>query len=234
MEELFLPDTDAVAQRAAQVIAAAARAAVKARGRFVLATSGGTTPWLMMRALSREDVPWARTHLFQVDERVAPIGHPQRNLTRLRESFLDFLPVPLAGVYEMPVEAADLARAAAEYCATLRAEAGDPAVLDLVQLGLGEDGHTASLLLEDPVLDVTELDVAATTPYRGYRRLTLTYPAINRAREILWVVTGAAKGPALAQLRQGARSIPAGRVQRDRAMILADVSAQRASMLLAP
>jgi len=228
MEELFLPDAEAVAQRAAQVIAASARAAVRARDRFVLATSGGTTPWSMMRALSREDVPWARTHLFQVDERVAPAGHPQRNLTRLSESFLSCLPVPLAGAYAMPVEETDLARAAAEYCATLRAVAGEPAVLDLVQLGLGEDGHTASLIPEDPVLDVTDSDVAATAPYRGYRRLTLTFPAINRAREILWIVTGAPKGPALAQLRQGERSIPAGRIQRDRALILADASAQRA------
>jgi 6-phosphogluconolactonase len=234
MKELFLPDAEAVAQRAAQVIAAAARAAVRARGRFVLATSGGTTPWSMMRALAREDVPWTRTHVFQVDERVAPAGHPQRNLTKLDEAFLSALPMPLAGVHAMPVEEADLARAAAEYCATLRAEAGDPAVLDLLQLGLGEDGHTASLVPQDAALDVTDRDVAATALYRGYRRLTLTYPAINRAREILWIVTGAAKGPALARLRQGDRSIPAGRVRRDRALILADVSAQRACMILEP
>lgn len=231
MKELFFPDAQAVAQAAASEIAAAARAAVRDRNRFLLATSGGTTPWATMRALTREDLPWDRTHLFQVDERVAPAGHPERNFTQLRESFLDRLPIPLAGVYAMPVEEANLARAAAAYGATLRAVAGDPPVLDLVQLGLGEDGHTASLVPDDAALDETARDVAATAPYRGYRRLTLTYPAINRAREILWIVTGAAKAPALAQLRQGEHSIPAGRVRRDRALILSDVQGQRACML---
>ena len=229
MKEEILPDAESVARRAARVIAEAACAAVDARGRFLLATSGGATPWRMLRILADEDVPWARVHLFQVDERVAPESHPLRNLTHLSESLLAHLPVPLAGVHAMPVEQPDLALATAAYAATLRAEAGDPPVLDLVHLGLGEDGHTASLVPKDAALEMTDGDVAVTAPYLGYRRLTVTYPAINRARAIVWIVTGAAKGPALVRLRQGDHSIPAGRVQRAGALVLSDTSANLAA-----
>jgi len=229
MREEILPDAEAVAQRAAKLIAEAAREAIRLRGRFLLATSGGSTPWRMLSLLTHEDLPWARVHLFQVDERVAPEGHPDRNLTHLRESLLAHLPFPLAGVHVMPVEEPDLAIAAASYAATLRTEAGDPPVLDLIHLGLGEDGHTASLVPNASVLDVASDDVAVTAPYMGRRRLTLTYPTLNRARNLLWVVTGAAKGPALARLRRGDQSIPAGRVRRDLALLLCDASANLAS-----
>ncbi|HVA58578.1 MAG TPA: 6-phosphogluconolactonase [Gemmatimonadaceae bacterium] len=230
MREETLPDAESVAHRAAQVIAEDARRAVAARGRFLLATSGGTTPWRMLRLLVDEDVPWSQVHLFQVDERVAPEGHPDRNLTHLRESLLAHLPVPPAGIYAMPVNAPDLERAAAEYAATLHNEAGNPPVLDLVHLGLGEDGHTASIVPGDARLTAATADVAATATYAGYRRLTLTVPAINRARAILWVVTGAAKGPALARLRHADRLVPAGRIRRDGATILNDAAADLASL----
>ena len=224
MKEEILPDPEAVARRAASILAEAARAAIDARGRFLLATSGGATPSRMLRLLADQAVPWDRVHLFQVDERVAPVGHPERNLTRLRESLLAHLPVQPT-VHPIPVEQPDLALAAAAYAATLREHAGDPAVLDLVHLGLGDDGHTASLLPDDPALDITTDDVAVTAPYRGHRRLTLTYPIINRARRILWVVTGAAKSRALAQLRRGDPGIPAGRVRHAAALIISDASA---------
>lgn len=230
MKEEILPSAEAVARRAARVIAETARAAVDARGRFLLATSGGATPWLMLRMLADEDVRWPRVHLFQVDERVAPAGDPQRNLTHLRESLLDHLPEPPAGVHAMRVEQPDLALATAAYAETLRVEAGDPPVLDLVHLGLGEDGHTASLVPNDAALEITSDDVAVTATYLGYRRMTLTYPALNRARAILWIITGAAKGPALALLRHGGPGIPAGRVQRDGAVILSDASANLAAL----
>lgn len=225
MREESWPDPEAVARRAASLIAEAARAAVAARGRFVLAISGGATPWRMLRLLADEDVPWERVHLFQVDERVAPAGHAERNLTHLGDSLLAHLRVPPAGVHAMPVEQPDLAIAATGYAATLREHAGDPPVIDLVHLGLGDDGHTASLVPSDAALEIATEDVAVTAPYRGYRRLTLTYPIINRARGILWVVTGAAKSHALARLRRGDASIPAGRVRRDAALIIADASA---------
>ncbi len=220
-----LPDPEAVARRAARVVAAGARDAVSARGRFLLATSGGATPRRMFRLLAEEDVPWAGVHLFQVDERVAPAGHPDRNLTHLAASLLDHAPLPAAQVHAMPVEEEDLASAAARYAAELHAVGGTPAVLDLVHLGLGADGHTASLVPGDPVLEVADADVAVTGAYRGRRRMTLTYPPLDRARLVLWVVIGAVKGEPLARLRRGDRAIPAGRVRSDRAVVLADAAA---------
>jgi 6-phosphogluconolactonase len=220
-----LPDPEALARRAARVIAAEARAAVAARGRFLLAASGGRTPSRMLELLAGEDLPWAAVHLFQVDERVAPSGHPERNLTGLAASLLSRAPLPAAGVHAMPVEEGDLEAAAARYAAELEALGGTPAVLDLVQLGLGADGHTASLVPGDPVLDVAGTDVAATGRYQGRRRMTLTYPALDRARLVLWVVAGADKAEAVARLREGDRDIPAGRVRSDRALLLADAAA---------
>lgn len=220
-----LADIPAVARRAAEVIAADARAACAVRGRFVLAVSGGRTPWMMLRALADQDVPWAGVHLAQVDERVAPAGHADRNLTHLAESLLGRAPIRLDQIHAMPVELADLENAAVHYSATLRDIAGAPPLLDLVHLGLGTDGHTASLVPGDPVLAIDAADVGVTGPYEGRRRMTLTYPIVNRARRILWVVTGAEKAAMLTRLRDGDPAIPAGRVRQDRALVLADSAA---------
>jgi len=221
----ILPDSDAVAQRGAELIAAAAREAVAARGRFVVALSGGRTPWVMLGELVREDVPWDGVQIVQVDERIAPAGEPDRNLTHLHTSLLDRVPLRPDHIHPMPVEATDLADAAAHYADTLRDIAGAPPVLDLVHLGLGPDGHTASLIPGDPVLDVTNTDVATTGVYQGRRRMTLTYPIINRARRILWIVTGADKATMLARLRSGDAAIPAGRITNANAVVLADCAA---------
>jgi 6-phosphogluconolactonase len=225
MKLIVLSDIPSVAQRSATIIALEARAAVASRGRFTLAVSGGHTPWVMLRALVDEDVPWEHVHLLQVDERVAPAGDPDRNLAHLRESLLDHVPLTPEQIHAMPVEAADLEAACAQYAATLRTIAGSPPVLDLVHLGLGPDGHTASLVPSDKVLDATDVDVALTGPYQGRRRFTLTYPVINRARRILWVVTGADKVTMLGRLLDGDSSIPAGRVNRDSAVVVADRAA---------
>ena len=226
MEIKVLADADAVARAAAAIIAADARAAVAARGRFIVAVSGGHTPWQMLRALAGEDVPWKGVHVAQVDERVAPAGDPDRNLTHLRASLLEHAPLPPEQIYAMPVESTDLPAAAAQYARTLQEIAGSPPVLDLAHLGLGLDGHTASLVPADPVLEVTDADVALTGGiYHGRRRMTLTYPMLDRARRILWVVTGSEKVGMLARLRAGDRSIPAGRVRRDQALVLADRAA---------
>ena len=221
----ILADADAVARRAAETIADAARAAVQTRGRFVVAISGGRTPWLMLRMLSVLDVPWHDVHLLQVDERLAPEGHEERNLTHLRESLRGVGPHASPHIHAMPVESAAIDAAAARYAQTLAGLAGSPPVLDLVHLGMGADGHTASLVPGDPVLDVVDADVAVTGPYQGRRRMTLTYPVLNLARRVLWLVTGEDKRTMLARLYRGDLSIPAGRVRRDCAMVLADLAA---------
>ena len=222
MDIQILPDAEAVARRAAEFIAAEARAAVAARGRFVFAVSGGTTPWQMLRVLATEDVPWDSVFVAQVDERVAPPGHADRNLTHLSDSLLSLAPLRPEQVLPMPVEIPDLDAAAAAYARSLGAVADVPPVLDLVHLGLGPDGHTASLVPGDPVLDVDDRDVAVTGIYQGRRRMTLTYPMLNRACRVLWLVTGGSKAGMLARLLRNDATIPAGRVAAAHAVILAD------------
>jgi 6-phosphogluconolactonase len=214
-EILVSADANAVASRAAAFVAELARDLVADHGRFTFAVSGGRTPWAMFRELAGEDMPWAETELFQVDERVAPDGDPDRNLTNLQASIGD---AP-ARVHPMPVTARDLTAAAAGYAKGL------PERFDLVHLGLGPDGHTASLVPGDPVLDVTDELVAVTQPYQGHPRMTLTYPGLARADQLLWLITGPDKRNPLAKLLAGDESIPAGRVQAARSLVLADAAA---------
>ena len=218
-------DADAVALAAAKLIAKEARDAVAIRGKFVMAVSGGKTPWVMLRDLAQEDVPWKGMHVVQVDERVAPEGDPDRNLTHLRESLLAHAPLSPDQIHAMPVEAANVETACMRYAQTLEEIAGSPPVPDLVHLGLGPDGHTASLVPGDPVLDVEGADVALTGIYQSRRRMTLTYPIINRSRLVLWLVTGSEKAPMLPRLLAGDTSIPAGLVRADNAVVLADRAA---------
>ena len=225
MRTEVLADAETVGKRAAAVIAEEARIAVADRGRFLLAVSGGKTPWIMLRALAFEVVPWKHVHIVQVDERVAPAGHADRNLTHLRVSLLEHAPLNPEQIHAMPVDAPDLEAAAERYTETLRGIAGTPPILDLVHLGLGPDGHTASLVPGDPVLEVADRDVAITGVYQGRQRMTLTYPILNRSRKILWIVTGAEKVPMLKRLQDGDVSIPAARIRRDHALILADSAA---------
>ncbi|MEP6757860.1 MAG: 6-phosphogluconolactonase [Actinomycetota bacterium] len=202
-------DAPRAARRAAALLATACRDSVRARGSCEIAVSGGTTPWAMFAALADEDVPWSALGIWQVDERIAPRGHEDRGLTHLLGS------LPEEGrphVRPMPVDEVDpgddaaLEAAARTYAATL------PERFDVVHLGLGADGHTASLVPGDPVLDVADRDVASTDPYQGRRRMTLTFPALDRARQILWVATGASKARPVRMLVQRDQSIPASRV----------------------
>ena len=212
MREEVLPDPEAAARRGAELIAAAAEAAIATRGSFALAVSGGHAPWRMFELLGEHELDWERIELFQVDERIAPDGDDDRNLTHLRASLPQ---AALASVRPMPVEAEDLDSAVTLYADQL------PGSLDLVHLGLGPDGHTASLVPGDPVLDVRDRLVAITGTYQGRRRMTLTYAALEAARSVLWLVTGADKVEALAKLRAGDDSIPAGRVHARDAVLLA-------------
>ena len=206
-----LADEDAVARRAADIVAASAREAIEGRGRFTFAVSGGRTPWAMFRELADEDVPWKQVGIWQVDERIAPDGDPDRNLTGLRPmipSEADLRPMPVTGT--------DLEAAAARYAGSL------PDVFDLVHLGMGDDGHTASLVPDDPVLEVTDRDVALTREYRGRRRMTLTYPVLDRSRRVLWLIAGDDKTPMLPRLLTGDEGIPAGRVSSSEQLVVVD------------
>jgi 6-phosphogluconolactonase len=225
MKVEVMADVPAVAAKAAALIAADARAAVAARGQYLFAVSGGQTPWIMLRALANEDVPWKNVHLFQVDERVAPAGDKDRNLTHLHATLLEHAPLGIEQIHAMPVEEADLDAAAKSYARTLEKFAGAPPVLDLVHLGLGGDGHTASLVPGDPVLQVADADVALTGIYQGRRRMTLTYPVLNRARRVLWLATGAEKTAMLKRLYNADPSIPAGRVKQEQAEAIVDKAA---------
>ena len=219
-----LADAGAVATRAATFIAGEARNAVIARGRFLMAVSGGHTPWRMLKQLAELALPWDRVHVFQVDERIAPDGDPDRNLTHIREC-LRGAPLPAGHLHPMPVENPDLQVAADRYAQELQEIAGTPPTLDLIHLGLGADGHTASLVPGDAVLEVADRDVALTNPYQNRRRMTLTYPVLDRARRVLWVVTDNEKQLMVKRLIEGDRSIPAGRVRPDNALIICDKAA---------
>jgi 6-phosphogluconolactonase len=207
-----LADGEGVARRGAEILAERAEVAIAARGSFRLAVSGGRTPWRMFALLAGR-LPWEGVTIYQVDERIAPAGDPDRNLTHLLQSLP---PEAAASVRPMPVEADDPERAAAEYAAEL------PESFDLVHLGLGPDGHTASLVPGDAVLDVADRVVAVTDEYQGRRRMTLTYPALDNARHRLWIVTGDDKVDALHRLLEGDRSIPAARVSTEEAVVVAD------------
>jgi 6-phosphogluconolactonase len=208
-------DDTVLATSAASYVAERARQAIAARGVFTFAVSGGRTPWAMFAELTTSDMPWDQTVLYQVDERVAPEGDPDRNLTNLLASLGDARPL----VNPMPVNQQDLEAAARRYASIL------PARLDLVHLGLGPDGHTASLVPGDPVLEVSDRLVAITEPYQGHRRMTMTYLALALADQILWLVTGADKRGPLAKLLGGDTSIPAARVEAARSLIMADRAA---------
>lgn len=214
-------DTEEAAAQAAAQVACELDAAIRQRGQALVAFSGGNTPWAMLMQLQRESLDWSRVHVFQVDERWAPDGDPARNLTYLEPR----LPAE-AVLHPVPVTPWPSPEAAAEaYARILRQQAGPVPRLDVVHLGLGQDGHTASLVPGDPVLDVYDRDVAATGPYQGHRRVTFTYPLLDRARLVLWLICGAAKHQALGALMAGDRRFPAARVAAPRQILVADRTA---------
>jgi 6-phosphogluconolactonase len=220
----ILPHADAVAKAAAECIAAAARKAIAERGTFTMAVSGGKTPWLMLKDLASEELPWEKVHIFQVDERIAPEGDPDRNLTHLLAS-LATAPIPAENIHPMPVNGVDPAEGARAYAKTLAEFCGTPATLDLAHLGLGPDGHTASLVPGDASLHVLDADVTLTGEYQKRHRMTLTYPMLNRSRQILWLATGAEKAQMIGRLKAADPGIPAGLIEQSHALLLADEAA---------
>ena len=216
---------DEAALVAARLIATVLGVAIGRRTRASLALSGGSSPLPMLRALAREPLDWSAIHVYQVDERVVARGDSARNLGALDEILVWRGPLPRRNLHPMWVDRADLPGAAASYAAELAQVAGEPAVLDLVHLGLGGDGHTASLFPGDQALEVKDRSVALTAEQKGYRRMTLTVPVLNRARSVLWFVTGSDKAGVVADLYAGGAPFPAGRVARRRAVLVADKAA---------
>jgi 6-phosphogluconolactonase len=209
------PDANAVAAAAADFVAQCSRRSIDSHGGFRFAVSGGRTPWTMFEKLAEMDIAWSDVVIYQVDERIAPAGDPTRNLTHLEESLGARRPTIVA----MPVNDEDLNEAAASYARQL------PERFDLVHLGLGPDGHTASLIPGDPVLEVRERLIAVTGVYQGERRMTMTYGALQRAEQLLWLVTGDDKRAALGALLRGDTSIPAGAVEAPSSLVMADQAA---------
>jgi 6-phosphogluconolactonase/glucosamine-6-phosphate isomerase/deaminase len=206
-------DPVAAAQRVGSLVAERARRDVVNGGQFSVALSR-VAPGLV-EALVAGDPPWTALGIYQADERVVPAGSSDRNLTAILAALP---PEAVDSLRPMPVEAPDLEDAARLYESEL------PNPVDLVHLGLGLDGHTASLLPGDPVLDVDDQLVAVTAEYEGFRRMTLTYPALDAARELVWLVTGEEKREVLAQLLDSDESIPAARISNPHQLVIADVA----------
>lgn len=225
MRVIVTADVAEAAARAAEEMAEAIRAAVAARGRAIVALSGGRSPQPMFERLASLDLPWPAVHVAQVDERVVPRGDARRNLLLIESTLVTHGPLPADHLHPMPVEAHDLEAAATEYAQALMRLAADTGRLDAVQLGLGADGHTASLVPDDPALGITDRDVAVSGPYQGVRRMTLTFPTLNRAERLVWFVVGEDRARAARELAEGVGSSPAARVARDRAVLVADRAA---------
>jgi 6-phosphogluconolactonase len=225
MRVVVEPSVEAAAEAAAARIAAALAAAIATRGRATLALSGGNSAGPLLESLARQRLDWDRVEVFQVDERIAPEGDPGRNLTALKRALVESGPLPAARLHAMPVTAIDLAASAAAYASQLRIHAGDPPALDVVHLGMGEDGHTASLFPGDAAAVAMDRAVALTGAHAGYRRMTLTLPVLNAARQVAWLVTGPGKHAVLSRLVAGDLDAPAGRVAREGAVVFADAAA---------
>jgi 6-phosphogluconolactonase len=215
-------DLEALSRQAANYVAQTLAAAATARGQCSIALSGGSTPRRTFELLAapplRDQVPWEATHVFWGDERFVPLDDPDSNYRLARERLLDRVPVPERQVYPVPTDAGSAVAAAAQYERTLRGvfelEVEDVPRLDLIMLGLGADGHTASLFPDSPALDETRrLVVPNGADYVPHERITFTFPVLNAARAVFFLVAGADKAPKVAAALGGDASVPAARVQ---------------------
>lgn len=205
LQVLALDDADAVTAAVADLLVDGLGRAIVDRGEAVLALSGGSTPVPLYRHLATHELDWRRVHVVQVDERVAPDQHPDRSWRRIE----DLLVVP-TGAIGHPMPVLDGPAGVGAYAADLAALGG----IDVCHLGLGDDGHTASLIPGDPSVAVRDADVTTAGPYEGRMRMTLTASAINRARRIVWQVVGSAKAPAVARLATGTGEEPSRLIRR--------------------
>ena len=219
MEIRVFPDAASTADAAARSLARRIGDAVRRRGRADIAVSGGRTPAAMFVVMVDLTIPWHDLHIWQIDERVAPDGDPDRNL-----GLLAVLPMPATNVHAMGVSEENLVRSASAYASGL------PSRFDVVHLGLGGDGHTASWPPGDPVID-SSASVAITEPYKGRVRMTLTPSVVNSARSRLVVATGADKAVPFRQWLLEDRSVPIHRVRIAGTTVFIDEAAASASIV---
>ncbi len=221
-------------ERAADVMAAAISSSIDRSGRCLLALSGGSTPEPVFQALANHDLLWDKVTILQVDERLVPAGDPARNLEQQQSAFghlgASWLPMPIDDLLAASVAPDAAARQASimdRFCVELIELAGDPPILDVVHLGLGDDGHTASLVPGDPLLAEMRDYVGTSELYNGSRRLSFTRPVLDRARMVVWLVSGSAKAEPLGRLLTGDMTIPAGLIRPAHSVVLADADATR-------
>lgn len=238
LEVKILPDNAALAHTAAQEFHRLTESAVQERGRFAVALSGGNTPRAVYSLLASEhkELPWDRIHIFFGDERHVPPDHPDSNFRMASESLVSKVPIPEKNVHRVRVEL-DVEAAAAEYdqqlCDFFHLTNHDWPRFDLIFLGIGDDGHTASLFPGSQALAETSRRVVANWVEKLQTfRITLTFPVLNHAAEVVFLVSGAGKAQILSQvLRPGARKFPAQNVQPENGRLLWLVGQDAGSLL---
>ncbi|MEB3338941.1 MAG: 6-phosphogluconolactonase [Leptolyngbyaceae bacterium] len=198
-----LPDQPALIQRSLELVLNHLQSAIQARGQFTIALSGGSTPKPLYAAISAQDLPWEQIHVFWGDERYVPHDHPDSNFLMARQAWLDRVAIPAANIHPMPTDETDPAIAAQKHQAELQAffqvQPGEFPAFDLILLGMGDDGHTASLFPHTAALNIQDQLITVGNK-DGQPRITFTAPFINQARCVMFVVAGASKRPALAQV----------------------------------
>lgn len=198
-----LPDKAALIQRSLQLVLEQLQVALAERGQFTIALAGGSTPKPLYEALSAQDLPWDKIHVFWGDERYVPSTHPDSNEGMARQAWLNQVPIPASNIHPMPTDEADPAIAAQKHEQQLQdffqTQSGGVPRLDVVLLGIGDDAHTASLFPHTAALEVRDRWVTVGNK-DGQPRITFTVPLINQARCVLFLVAGASKQAALAQI----------------------------------
>lgn len=199
----ILSDLDQLVQRALEILLAKIELAIAERGRFTIALAGGSTPKPLYAAIARQNLAWEKIHVFWGDERYVPPDHPESNAGMATQIWLDQVPLPAANIHPIPTAAANPVDAAQQYAQDLQAffqsQPGEFPAFDVILLGIGTDGHTASLFPHTAALQVCDRTVTV-----GHKddqpRITLTVPVLNRARCVMFLVTGENKRPALAEI----------------------------------